>query len=85
MPYTEGDRRADLATILAALRFYQEAGMGEPDNRSDAIHDIAADGDNVISLDDEGIDDLCERLNMGELQLVASEPTITTVVGNTTE
>jgi hypothetical protein len=29
----------DLATILAALGFYQEHGQGEPANRSDAIHD----------------------------------------------
>lgn len=53
---------SEFATILAALRFYQEEEMGNPDNRSDAIHDIATDND-VISLDDEGIDALCERLN----------------------
>lgn len=51
------------ATILAALRFYQEKGQGDPDNRSDMIHDIATNGDAVISLDDEGIDELCERIN----------------------
>lgn len=67
--YTEGDRLADLATILAALRFYQAAGMGEPSNRSDEIHDIATSGGDAISLDDEGIDDLCERLNLGRLNL----------------
>ena len=54
----------DLATILAALRFYQENGQGDPANRSDRIHDIANNFDEVISLDEAGIDDLCERLNM---------------------
>lgn len=53
----------DLATVLAALRFYQESGMGDPDNRSDMIHDIATNGDTVISMDADGIDDLCARLN----------------------
>lgn len=53
---------AEFNTILAALRFYQEKGQGDPYNRSDAIHDIATDGDQ-ISLDDEGIDELCMRLN----------------------
>lgn len=53
----------ELATVLAALRFYQANGQGNPANRSDAIHDIATAGDEVISLDDDGIDDLCERLN----------------------
>lgn len=55
--------RQDLATILAALRFYQQSGMGDPDNRSDEIHDIATSGGDDTSMDDEGIDDLCERLN----------------------
>jgi len=55
---------AEHATILAALRFYQQAGMGEPDNRSDEIHDIATNGGEVMaSLDDAGIDALVERIN----------------------
>jgi len=52
-------------TILAALRYYQEQGQGEPSNRSDWIHDLATNGDEVISLNAEGIDQLCERLNLG--------------------
>lgn len=52
-----------LSTILAALRYYQEKGMGEPENRSDRIHQVATNGDTVISLDDEGIDELCASLN----------------------
>ena len=55
----------DLNTILAALRYYQEQGMGDPENRSDDIHEIATNGDTDVSLDDAGIDDLCERLNFG--------------------
>lgn len=56
---------AELATILAALRFYQAAGMGDPFNRSDAIHEIATNGGEVFSsLDAEGIDQLCEKLNV---------------------
>ncbi|MBT9385488.1 hypothetical protein KM176_16560 [Pseudooceanicola sp. CBS1P-1] len=53
----------ELATVLAALRFYQEKGMGDPENRSDAIHEIATDCGSCISLDASGIDDLCEKLN----------------------
>lgn len=53
----------ELSTILAALRFYQENGQGDPANRSDDIHDIATDGGEITSLDDAGIDVLCERIN----------------------
>jgi hypothetical protein len=53
----------ELSTILAALRFYQEKGQGDPANRSDEIHDLATSGDEVTSLDDAGIDALCERIN----------------------
>lgn len=44
------------------LRYYQELGMEDPANRSDAIHAIATNDDQVISLDDGGIDDLCGQL-----------------------
>ncbi len=54
---------ADLATILAALRYYQQEGQGEPSNRSDEIHVIATDGDTHVPLDAAGIDALCERIN----------------------
>lgn len=57
---------AEHATVLAALRFYQSHGQGDPANRRDDIHDIATNSDKVVSsLDDEGIDALCERLNTG--------------------
>ncbi len=55
--------RAELSTILAALRTYQRAGYSEPDNRHPEIHDIATCGGEVISLDDTAIDRLCEQLN----------------------
>jgi hypothetical protein len=52
------------ATILAALRYYQEQGLGDPANRSDEIHEIATNAGLVLaSLDDQGIDALCDRLN----------------------
>lgn len=54
--------REQHATMLAALRFYEEKGQGNPANRSDAIHDIATNGDDVVSLDDGGIDELIEHL-----------------------
>jgi hypothetical protein len=61
----------ELHTVLAALRFYQESGQGEPANRSDWIHELATNCHEVVSLDDDGIDELCERLNtecgVGEL------------------
>jgi hypothetical protein len=56
--------RAEQATILAALRYYQQSGLSDPDNRSDEIHDIATGGGNIVSsLDDEAIDELCDRIN----------------------
>ena len=53
----------ELATILAALRFYQQKGMCEPANRSDAIEEIATSNGDKISLDADSLGDLCERLN----------------------
>lgn len=57
-----GDEQAR-NTILAALRFYQEKGQGDPFNRSEAIHELATNGDEEVSLDDEGIDELCQLIN----------------------
>lgn len=56
--------REELGTVLAALRYYQQNGQGDPYNRSDAIHSIATRCDEVTSLDDAGIDELCERINV---------------------
>jgi hypothetical protein len=54
------------ATIIAALNFYYTHGQGDPANRSDEIHDLATNGDTVISLDNHGIDQLIMYLNNGE-------------------
>lgn len=61
--------KEDRNTILAALRVYQEHDMGEPANRSDAIHDIATNGGEDISYDVVAIDDLCERVNSAQSEL----------------
>jgi hypothetical protein len=53
----------ELNTILAALRFYREAGMADAANRSEHIQDIATGGGEEICLDDAAIDELCERIN----------------------
>ncbi len=50
-----------LDTILAALRWYQHSGMGDTDNRPDWLH-VIADPDDISSLCDEGIDELCEAI-----------------------
>lgn len=58
------------ATVLAALRLYQQKGMGEPYNRSNEIHEIATNGGEVFSsLDDEGIDKLYKSLSHKGLTL----------------
>lgn len=53
----------EFSTMLAALRYYQEHGQGDPDNRSDAIHAIAIDNEFETSMDAGEIDQLCERIN----------------------
>lgn len=64
--------KQELATVLAALRYYQENGQGDPANRSDLIHNIATDDGNVISLNDEGISELCEKINCAEHSFTVS-------------
>ena len=58
------DHEAELHTILAALRYYQSQGMGEPENRPLWLHDIATKNDEQISLNAEGIDQLCQEINV---------------------
>ncbi|HGM8086463.1 TPA: hypothetical protein ACKP9S_002820 [Pseudomonas aeruginosa] len=53
-------------TILAALRFYQQQGMGDPIARSESIHDIATGGGDETSLDEWGIEELCQSINFAE-------------------
>ncbi len=55
------------ATVLAALRYYQQQGLAdEPQKRPGPIHDIATGGDpamNAAAMNAADIDTLCERLN----------------------
>lgn len=60
----------ELDTILAALRYYQHNGQGDPTNRTDWVHAIATDHDE-ISLDAFGIDQLCAKLNESPLDSYA--------------
>jgi hypothetical protein len=55
---------AELSTVLAALRYFQEDDMGDPENRSDRIDDIATDMGEENSLTTHEIDELCEKLNV---------------------
>ena len=48
-----------LATILAALRYWQREGIMSGGHE----HDIASDGDTLKPLTADEIDDLCEELN----------------------
>ena len=68
----------ELATVLAALRYYQEQGLADnPDLRPEAIHDIAIGGDeadSIASLDGASIDELCERLNTMPEKIEKPEP-----------
>lgn len=49
-------------TILAALRFYELHQQGDPNNRTDEIHDLATGDDTEISLDQPGIAELFNRI-----------------------
>lgn len=63
MPAINIEHTDDLSTILAALRYYQKHGQGDPANRSDDIHAIAENNGFAISLDADGIDRLCKHIN----------------------
>lgn len=54
-------------TIIAALTYYREGGQGDPDNRTHGIHNLATgevfpNTSEDISLDDEGIEELIEKV-----------------------
>jgi hypothetical protein len=49
----------ELATVLAALRYWQREGLMS----SGGEHDVATDGDTLEPLTTEEIDALCERIN----------------------
>lgn len=54
---------AQIATMLAALRYYQQQGMCDEGKRPPDIDDIATDGGSVTALDEDEVDDLCQQLN----------------------
>ena len=66
MPHNIHVSDEELHTLVAALRAYQECGYGQLSNRPDHIHEIATDGGHCASLDDDGIDELVERINVRE-------------------
>jgi hypothetical protein len=54
---------AEFHTILAALRSYQERGLGEFANSSAEIYDLASSGGKVTPLNSDAIDQFCQRMN----------------------
>lgn len=52
----------NLATILAALRYWQREGVGSAGHEQD----IATDGGTLTALSADEIDELCEAINMDE-------------------
>jgi len=52
----------ETATIIAALRFWQREGA----HSSGHEHIIASNGGEFDALDNNAIDDLCERLNFAD-------------------
>jgi hypothetical protein len=54
----------DLHTIIAALRYWQAQGMCDPSQRSDEMHSLCTNDDELTSYADSDVDDLVERLNV---------------------
>jgi hypothetical protein len=52
------------ATVLAALRFYQEQGQTKPAQRSAWIEIIATDAGRFTALTADELEQLCHRLNL---------------------
>jgi hypothetical protein len=63
----------EIATILAALRFYQESGLGERRKQPTWIREIASNGGTIAPLDKKGIERLCAKLNITGRFLVCEE------------
>ena len=59
---------AERATVVAALQHYLDDGLGDPSARSDHIHHLATDGDQQISLDDEGVEQLLGLMRRGGVE-----------------
>ena len=59
----------ELATVLAALRYHQEENLQNGRNIPDVlIREIATDTGKLTPLDFHEVEDLCEKLNCGELR-----------------
>lgn len=54
----------DLHTIIAALRYWQQMGMCDPFKRSDEMHSLCTNNDELESYCDDDVDDLVMRLNV---------------------
>ncbi|MDI2144936.1 hypothetical protein KBJ94_23080 [Pseudomonas sp. ITA] len=54
----------DLHTIIAALRYWQKMGMCDPFKRSDDMHSLCTNNDELESYCDDDLDDLVMRLNV---------------------
>ena len=54
----------DLHTIIAALRYWQQMGMCDPFKRSDEMHSLCTNNDELQSYCDDDVDDLVLRLNV---------------------
>lgn len=52
--------REEIATMLAALRYWQNHRPSNPE-----LHEIATDGGTLAPLDTHDIDDLCNKINGG--------------------
>lgn len=61
----------ELATVLAALRCYQQVRSQCGGDIPEDLQDIADNGGKFEAFDDDDIDGLCERLNLGEVGTVA--------------
>lgn len=59
--------RRELATILAALRFHQDENLqGQNTIPDQMVRDIATDGGFFRPLNYAEVNDLCERINLGQ-------------------
>lgn len=67
----------ELATVLAALRYWQGQYPLDPNDAETPLGDIATSGATLEAMSDEEIDVLCERLNTSS---AIRKPTIAVVV-----
>jgi hypothetical protein len=68
MTSSQADR--ELATILAALRYWQREGLSSAGHEQD----IASNGYRFEALSEQEIDTLCERLNFEGSEPSSSDP-----------